>query len=104
MDHVAYRILQESLTNVLRHTPPGTAAEVRLHYAPDALTITVSDDGPAGRQPGAGPGNGIRGMRERADSVRGSLEAGPRPGGGFTVTAILPTALAGVPRTAGSRA
>jgi signal transduction histidine kinase len=99
VDHVAYRILQESLTNVLRHTPPGTPAEVRLHYAPDAVTITVTDDGDgdgngAGGRREAGPGNGIQGMRERAASVRGTLRAGPRPGGGFTVTATLPTAAA----------
>ena len=102
IDHVAYRILQESLTNVLRHTPPGTPAEVRLHYAPDVLTITVADDGPAadvtppladGRPPSdVAEGNGIRGMRERAASVNGILEAGRRPGGGFTVTAALPVA------------
>jgi signal transduction histidine kinase len=100
IDHVAYRILQESLTNVLRHTPPGTPAHVRLRYAPDVLTITVADDGPAaevapplvnGRHPsGAAEGNGIRGMRERAASVNGTLAAGSRPGGGFTVTAALP--------------
>ncbi len=96
VDHVAYRILQESLTNVLRHTPPGTPAEVRLHYAPDALTITVTDDG-AGTgtgagQSGAGLGNGIRGMRERAASVSGTLRAEPRPGGGFTVTELMTSA------------
>jgi signal transduction histidine kinase len=97
VDHVAYRILQESLTNVLRHTPAGTPAEVQLRYAPDALTVTVTDDGPPadGRADGradAGPGHGIRGMRERTASVGGTLEAGPGPGGGFTVTATLPTA------------
>jgi signal transduction histidine kinase len=73
---------------------------VRLHYAPDVLTITVADDGPAadlapplanGPHPSDVPeGNGIRGMRERAASVNGTLEAGIRPGGGFTVTAALP--------------
>lgn len=91
-DHAAYRILQESLTNVLRHAPNGTPAEVRLRYAPGVLTITVSNDGcapsPAGGTPGTG--NGIRGMRERAAAVGGTLEAGPRPGGGFLVTATLP--------------
>jgi signal transduction histidine kinase len=98
-DHAAYRILQESLTNVLRHTPPGTPAEVRLRYTPDMLTITVAN-GTAGspdRSPpaaatgtGTGTGNGIRGMGERAASVGGTMAAGPAPGGGFAVTATIP--------------
>jgi signal transduction histidine kinase len=89
VDHAAYRILQESLTNVLRHAPSGTPADVCLRYAPDALTISVANDGCAdGGPPEAG--NGIRGMRERAAAAGGGLEAGPRPGGGFLVTATLP--------------
>jgi signal transduction histidine kinase len=94
VDHAAYRILQESLTNVLRHTPAGTPAEVRLTCASEFFTITVSNAAPAA--PDGGPrdeppaaGNGIRGMRERAAAVGGSLEAGPGDGG-FTVTATLP--------------
>ena len=96
VDHAAYRILQESLTNVLRHAASGTPAEVRLRYAPDTVTITVANDGcAAGGGPAepAEPGNGIRGMRERAAVAGGSLEAGPRPGGGFLVTATLPRAV-----------
>jgi signal transduction histidine kinase len=93
-DHAAYRILQESLTNVLRHTAPGTPAEVRLRYAPDTVTITIANNGQpdavAAQGGAAADGNGIRGMRERAASVGGSLEAAPRPGGGFVVTAALP--------------
>ncbi|MGH3151966.1 MAG: sensor histidine kinase [Streptosporangiaceae bacterium] len=97
-DHSAYRILQESLTNVLRHAGPGTAAQVCLHYQPEVLTITVTDDGqtvPAGS--GAAdrngtPGHGIRGMRERAALVGGELTAGPLPDGGFQVRATLPVA------------
>ena len=83
VDHAAYRILQESLTNVLRHAASGTPAEVRLRYAPDTVTITVANDGcadgggPAEPPPPAEPGNGIRGMRERAAVAGGSLEAGP---------------------------
>ena len=100
VDHAAYRILQESLTNVLRHAASGTPADVCLRYAPGALTITVANDGcPAvgstangGAAHGGSPeaGNGIRGMRERAAAAGGELEAGPRPGGGFLVTATLP--------------
>ena len=101
VDHAAYRILQESLTNVLRHAVSGTEAEVSLRYAPDSVTITVSNDGcvPAGSP---GTGNGLRGMRERAATAGGELEAGPRPGGGFLVTAKLPrqaTPLPESPRT-----
>ena len=100
-DHAAYRILQESLTNVLRHTAPGTPADVRLRYAPDTLTITVTNGTagsadaaapPDGSPPAAatGSGNGIRGMGERAASVGGTLAAGPAPGGGFAVTVTIP--------------
>ena len=77
VDHAAYRILQESLTNVLRHAVSGTEAEVSLRYAPDSVTITVANDG---CMPGGPPGtgNGLRGMRERATAAGGELEAGPR--------------------------
>lgn len=91
VDHAAYRILQESLTNVLRHAAGGTPAEVCLRYAPDTVTITVSNDGcGTAARVSAGTGNGIRGMRERAAAAGGILEAGPRPDGGFLVTATLP--------------
>jgi signal transduction histidine kinase len=97
-DHSAYRILQESLTNVLRHAGPGTAAQVCLRYQPEALTIIVTDDGHAGPA-GHGtadnngmPGHGIRGMRERAGLVGGELTAGPLPGGGYQVKVTLPIA------------
>jgi signal transduction histidine kinase len=90
VDHAAYRILQESLTNVLRHTAGGTPAAVCLRYAPDTITITVSNDGDIAASAAAGSGNGIRGMRERAVAAGGVFEAGPRPDGGFLVTATLP--------------
>jgi len=109
-DHSAYRILQESLTNVLRHAGPGAAAEVCLRYQPEALVITVTDSGGNGGPRGSGgdgsppgsggsrgvappgqQGHGIRGMRERATSVGGELTAGPLAGGGFQVRATLPT-------------
>ncbi len=91
VDHAAYRILQESLTNVLRHAASGTPAEVRLRYAPDTVTIAVSNGGcAAAGAVSPGTGNGIRGMRERAAAAGGSLEAGPHADGGFLVTATLP--------------
>jgi signal transduction histidine kinase len=124
VDLVAYRIVQESLTNVLRHAAAARAT-VHLSHRRDALVIEVDDDGPAlvdappaavtpagakawsappalhgrpslgtdqageDRRPEAG-GHGIVGMRERARAVGGELEAGPRPDGGFRVTACLP--------------
>ncbi len=81
----AYRIVQEALTNVTRHAH-ARRAEVRLTYG-DELRVEVSDDGIGGS---ALPGNGIAGMRERAEALGGVLEAGPRPGGGFRVVARLP--------------
>jgi signal transduction histidine kinase len=96
VDHAAYRILQESLTNVLRHAVSGTEAEVSLRYAPDSVTITVANDGCVPGGP-PGTGNGLRGMRERATAAGGELEAGPRPEGGFLVTAILPREAAPLP-------
>jgi signal transduction histidine kinase len=91
-DHAAYRILQESLTNVLRHAGPGAAATVCLRYAADAVTITVTDDGMGwtGYEGDNGGRHGIQGMAERAASVGGSLQAGPVASGGFSVTATLP--------------
>jgi signal transduction histidine kinase len=90
----AYRIVQESLTNVLRHAGPATAT-VRVAYQPDAVDLEIVDDGRGvdgsgqGSVPGRG-GHGIIGMRERAAALGGTLEAGPRPGGGFRVAAHLP--------------
>lgn len=90
LDLTAYRIVQEALTNVAKHAGAG-AARVRLAYAQDLLTVSVSDDGGAGRPPPRpGGGFGLIGMRERARAAGGSLRAGPRPDGGFTVTAELP--------------
>jgi signal transduction histidine kinase len=134
VDVAAYRIIQESLTNVARHAGRARAT-VRLSYEPGGLAIEVSDDGgPAGAGAAAPPGlgntdrgtgggsagigtagsgtaangsagsgnitsgsagSGIAGMRERAAAVGGRLDAGPRPGGGFAVTARLPCGRAG---------
>lgn len=86
----AYRIVQESLTNAVRHAGPGATVRVRVAEADGSLRITVSDDG---RGPGAdstAPGFGIVGMGERARSVGGTVRTGPRSGGGFEVAASLP--------------
>jgi signal transduction histidine kinase len=91
VDLAAYRIIQESLTNVIRHAGPATAA-VSLGYAHDELRIEVTDTGrgpasPAGHN---GGGHGLAGMRERAATVGGTLETGPASPGGFRVAARLP--------------
>jgi signal transduction histidine kinase len=95
VDLAAYRIIQESLTNVIRHAGPAEAA-VSLSYRPDELEIDVTDTGhgpKASTGPGAAgspAGHGQAGMRERAASVGGTVQTGPRPGGGYEVTALLP--------------
>jgi signal transduction histidine kinase len=90
-DLAAYRIIQESLTNVTRHAGPATAT-VLVRYGPADLTVQVDDDGrgPAAADNGAARGNGIRGMRERVAALGGELATGPRPDGGFRVQARLP--------------
>lgn len=89
-DLAAYRIVQEALTNVVRHAGP-TAASVRVHYGPAEVDLEVVDGG-RGRVGGepAADGYGIPGMRERAAAVGGTLDTGPRPEGGFRVHARLP--------------
>jgi signal transduction histidine kinase len=111
VDHTAYRILQESLTNVIRHAGP-TRVTVALDYGTEVLEVRVTDEGgrdapgddaagpraqgehPAGTVTGgsAEPGRGIVGMRERCALLGGELTAGPRPCGGFEVKARLPLA------------
>jgi signal transduction histidine kinase len=101
----AFRIVQEALTNIIRHSA-AREAELLLRYRPDGLELLVSDDGPpsAGGGPVAGgSGSGLAGMRERAAALGGTLEAGPLPGGGFRVQAVLPTAAAPAPGKAGNR-
>jgi signal transduction histidine kinase len=89
VDLAAYRIVQESLTNVARHAE-ATRVAVAIDYRPAELEIRVEDDGTAAGETVA-VGNGITGMRERATAAGGELEAGPRPAGGFRVRARLPT-------------
>ena len=88
LDLSAYRIVQEALTNTLRHAR-ATRADVTLSYAPDALELDIRDDGRAPAGNGTG-GHGLVGMRERAALLGGTLEAGPYPGGGYRVHARLP--------------
>ncbi|MGI5168251.1 sensor histidine kinase [Spirillospora sp. CA-253888] len=94
VDHAAYRILQESLTNVLRHGGPAVRARVALDYREDGIAVEVTDDGvgPGERVEGAMEGgHGLAGMRERAEALGGTLEAGPGERG-FAVRAWLPAA------------
>jgi signal transduction histidine kinase len=104
----AYRIVQEALTNVLRHAQ-ATSAAVRVCYPPDGVEVEVTDDGQGAgpARPGwsgsdGGPvasrGHGLAVMAERAAAVGGRLEAGPRPAGGFRVHARLPQGEGAAPR------
>ncbi|WP_017540013.1 sensor histidine kinase [Nocardiopsis halophila] len=94
VDHAAYRIVQEALTNVARHAP-GASASVRIAYEHGEVAVEIEDDGPRVAGPGPREGSGIAGMRERARAVGGNLHAGPRSAGGFAVRARLPL---GAPR------
>jgi signal transduction histidine kinase len=87
-DLIAYRVVQEALTNVVRHAG-GAHARVLLDWSHDALAIEVADDGRGGAADAAG-GHGLIGMRERVALYGGSLETGARPGGGFSVRVRLP--------------
>ncbi|AXG78527.1 sensor histidine kinase [Streptomyces paludis] len=92
----AYRIVQEALTNSRKHGGPDVGASVRLVYFDDGLGLLVEDDGRGATHElyedgGAdGRGHGLIGMRERIGMVGGTLDAGPRPGGGFRISALLP--------------
>ncbi|MFE9405848.1 sensor histidine kinase [Streptomyces sp. NPDC006530] len=92
----AYRIVQEALTNTRKHGGPDAGASVRLVYFDDGLGLLVEDDGRGAAHEvyedgGAdGQGHGLIGMRERIGMVGGTLDAGPRPGGGFRISALLP--------------
>lgn len=88
VDLCAYRIAQESLTNVVRHAAAGSATLV-VRYTPTELVVEVRDDG-AGSHERAEPGHGLTGMAERAAALGGTLRAGPCPAGGFVVAARLP--------------
>jgi signal transduction histidine kinase len=85
----AYRIVQEALTNTRRHAA-ARSARVRLNYSPESLRVEVTDDGIGAGGQSNPAGHGLIGMRERAALYGGTLETGPRPGGGFRVAAVLP--------------
>jgi signal transduction histidine kinase len=89
VDLAAYRVVQESLTNVVRHAGPATAI-VRVAYQPAEVLVEVIDDGDVVESASGRPSGGIAGMRERVAAAGGELDAGPRPGGGFEVRARLP--------------
>lgn len=95
VDLAAYRVVQEALTNVIKHAGPSRAAVV-LEYRPDDLLITVTDDGHPVTGPGGPGGRGLIGLRERIGLYGGELDAGPRPGGGWRVRARIPVEGLGV--------
>jgi signal transduction histidine kinase len=90
-DLAAFRIVQEALTNIVRHSAARTA-QVVLRYASGQLEIRVDDDGPATEGGDSGGGRGLLGMRERAAALGGTVTAGPRADGGFRVLARIPVA------------
>jgi signal transduction histidine kinase len=92
VDLAAYRIVQEALTNVIRHVGRARAT-VAVRYADGAVTVEIDDEGSA--RPGrssvpSATGQGLVGMRERVAMYHGDFDSGPRPGGGFHVAARLP--------------
>ena len=89
LDLTAYRIVQESLTNVVKHAGPARA-QVTVRYEPRGVVVQVDDDGKGHGRRDAGPGHGQLGMRERVAVWGGSLDVGARPGGGYRVLARLP--------------
>jgi signal transduction histidine kinase len=102
VDRAAYRIVQETLTNAVRHAGPGTGIHLRVQYSQDELRLLIEDDGrgaaattaamaarPTPASPGGG--NGLPGMRERAAALGGTLRAEPTTRGGFLVEAVFPT-------------
>jgi signal transduction histidine kinase len=88
VDLTAYRLVQEGLTNAIKHAN-ATHAEVLVNYSEGAIEVTVSDDG-SGVGNGDGGGHGLVGMRERVSVYGGELDAGPQPGGGYRLRARLP--------------
>jgi signal transduction histidine kinase len=88
-----YRVVQESLTNVIKHAGPAANAAVTLAYLTGEVQVSVVDDGRGDASSGGDPGHGLVGMRERVLLQGGALRAGPRTGGGFAVQATLPLAV-----------
>ncbi|MEU4423407.1 sensor histidine kinase [Actinoplanes sp. NPDC024001] len=92
VDRAAYRIVQEALTNVRRHAggPGPAAAQVTVGYLPEALHLSVRNEGPVTAAEAGEQGNGIAGMRARAEALGGQFAAGRPPTGGFLVSVVLP--------------
>jgi signal transduction histidine kinase len=86
---VAVRVVQEALTNVLRHAP-GAQARVSVRSRPDGVEVVVTNTAPAGPGAGSGSRRGLEGLRERVSSVAGAMSWGGRGDGGFEVRALLP--------------
>ncbi|TLS40649.1 sensor histidine kinase [Streptomyces montanus] len=87
-----YRVIQEALTNTLKHAGPGATSQVSISYEEGgAVTVTVTDTGRGGPAPDGSPGRGLTGMRERTALYGGTLEAGPLPTGGWRIHLHLPT-------------
>ncbi|MEV4161729.1 sensor histidine kinase [Nonomuraea dietziae] len=87
-----YRLVQEALTNTLKHGGPGARALVEMEYGVHELVVRVTDDGRGAAAPRSPDGHGLLGMRERVSMYGGAVQAAPRPGGGFEVLARLPVA------------
>ena len=90
LELAVFRIVQEALTNTLKHAGPGAEAHVRLLHGHDALEVEVLDTGTLRSHPIANGSAGLRGMRERAAVYDGELDAGPGPDGGWRVHVVLP--------------
>jgi signal transduction histidine kinase len=89
-DLAAYRVIQESLTNTRKHGGPSASASVILRYCQDGLVLCIADDGRGAAAAAEAGGHGLTGMRERVELYGGTVRTGPRPGGGYQVTATLP--------------
>jgi signal transduction histidine kinase len=95
-----FRVVQEGLTNALRYAASATAVRVVIVSQPAQVIVTVDDDAALHGAPGQGSGRGLVGLRERVALYGGTLEAGPRPGGGWRVRASFPAVRAASPSAA----
>jgi signal transduction histidine kinase len=89
VDAAAFRVIQEALTNVIRHAG-ATNASVSIHYGDGGVAVEIEDDGAGAAEPSSQGGSGIAGMRDRVAALGGQFEAGALPGRGFRVRALLP--------------
>ncbi len=101
LELTVYRVVQEALTNVLKHAGPEARATVSLTYAPQEILVDVVDNGRPDPEQATDPGHGLRGMNERVTSMGGRMVARPRPSGGFQVTVVLPLTTPTTPLTRG---